>query len=180
MLKEVSTYLRCAQSLRQSDTDKSPSRTKKVAIMKLKPLDATIQAAMKKSEKDLQRELGVFHHPEQADFQDRVTINKHEFTTYCTSESHGIIFFQEAGGVSTLVPGIVHAIFLVRYDSVTHIFLAVHRYLMPTPSLPNPFAVTQSLVQVYGCQRHKKKWQSFPEVGRFAMLFTETGATKWW
>ena len=95
---------------------------------------------MKKSEKDLQRELGVFHHPEQADFQDRVTVNKHEFTTYRTSESHGVIFFQEAGSVSTLVPGIVRAIFLVRYDSATHIFLAVHRYLTPTPSLPNPFA----------------------------------------
>ena len=95
---------------------------------------------MKKSEKDLQRELGVFHCPEQADFRDRVTINQHEFTTYRTSESHGVVFFQEAGDASALVPGIVRAIFLVKQDSATHIFLAVHCYLTPTTFLPNPFA----------------------------------------
>lgn len=111
-----------------------------MAITKSKPQDDAIQAAIKKSEKDLQCELGFFYHPEQADFQDRVTINKHEFTTYRTSESHGVIFFQEAAGVSALVPGIVRAIFLKRHDSATHIFLAVHRYLTPTASLPNPFA----------------------------------------
>ena len=111
-----------------------------MAITKSKPLDDAIQAVIKKSKKDLQHELGFFHHPEQADFQDRVTINQHEFTTYCTSESHGIIFFQEAGGVSALVPGIVCTIFLVRHDNATQIFLAVHRYLTPTTSLPNPFA----------------------------------------
>jgi hypothetical protein len=108
--------------------------------MKSKPVDDAIQAVIKKSEKDLQRELGFFHHPEQADFQDRVTINGLEFTTYCMSESHGVIFFQEAGGVSALVPGIVRAIFLARHDSATHIFLAVHRYLTPATSLPNPLA----------------------------------------
>lgn len=95
---------------------------------------------MKKGEKDLQRELGFFRCPEQADFQDRVTINKHDFTTYRTSESHGVVFFQEAGEASALVPGMVRAIFLVRQDSATHIFLAVHRYLTPAASLPNPFA----------------------------------------
>jgi hypothetical protein len=117
-----------------------PSTAKKAAITKSKPLDDAIQAAMTKSEKDLQRELGFFHHPEQADFQERVTINKHEFTTYRTSENHGVIFFQEAGGISALVPGVVRAIFQVRHGSATHKFLAVHRYLAPTASLPDPFA----------------------------------------
>jgi hypothetical protein len=93
---------------------------------------------MKKSEKDLQRELGFFHCPEQADFQDRITINKYTFSTYRTSESHGVIFFQL--GDATLVPGKVRSIFLVKQDSATHIFLAVHRFLTPEASLPNPFA----------------------------------------
>jgi hypothetical protein len=95
---------------------------------------------MKKSEKDLQRELGSFHCPEEADFQHRVTINKHDFTTYRTSESHGVIFFQDVGDTSALVPGMVRAIFQVTQDSTTHILLAVHRYLTPTMSLPDPFA----------------------------------------
>ena len=97
---------------------------------------------MKKSEKDLQHELGSFHCPEKAVFQHRVTINKHDFTTYRTSESHGVIFFQvqDEGDGSALVPGMVRAIFQVTQDSTTHILLAVHRYLPPTISLPNPFA----------------------------------------
>ena len=95
---------------------------------------------MRKSEKDLQHKLGFFHCPEQANFQDKVTINQHEFTTYRASESHDVIFFQEAGNTSALVLGIVCVIFLVKQDNVTHIFLAVHCYLMPTTLLPNPFA----------------------------------------
>ena len=76
---------------------------------------------MRKSEKDLQHKLGFFHCPEQANFQDKVTINQHEFTTYRASESHDVIFFQEAGNTSALVLGIVCVIFLVKQDNVTHI-----------------------------------------------------------
>lgn len=94
---------------------------------------------MEKSKGELYHELGPFRCPEQADFQDRVTIWDHEFTTYRTSESHGVIFFQEAKDACALVPGIVRAIFPVTHGSMTHIFLAVHRYLAPRTSLPNPF-----------------------------------------
>ena len=134
--KGVSTYIpetcSCGDN---SGTDKSPSRSN---ITKSRPVDEAIQAAMKRSEKDLQHELGFFHCPEQADFQDRITINKYTFSTYRASESHGVIFFQ--AGDATLVPGKVRSIFLVKQDSSTHIFLAVHRFLTPEPSLPNPFA----------------------------------------
>ncbi len=94
---------------------------------------------MKKNEKELENELGFFRCPEQAYFQDRVTIHEHEFTTYRTSESHGVIFFQDASDADALVSGIVRAIFGVMQDSTTRIFLAVHHYLVPTKSLPNPF-----------------------------------------
>src|SRR6266702_1437614 len=137
---EVRTYLNThsTHSLRdESDTDIPSPKPKKV---KLKPLDEAVQAAMKRSEKDLQRELGFFHCPEKADFQDRVTINNHEFTTYRTSESHGVIFFQDAGDSLALVPGIVRAIFQVIQDNTTYIFLAVNRYLTPMTSLPDPLA----------------------------------------
>ena len=102
-------------------------------------MDEAILTAMKNSEKDLQCELGFFHCPEQADFQDRITINNYTFSTYRTSESHGVIFFH-ARDAATLVPGKVRSIFLVRQDSTTHIFLAVHRFLALESSLPNPFA----------------------------------------
>ncbi len=89
---------------------------------------------MEKSEKDLEQELGTFHCPEVADFQDRITIRDHEFTTYRTSEKHGVLFFQEASHASSLVPGMIRAIF------TTYTFLAIHRYLAPRASLPDPFA----------------------------------------
>jgi hypothetical protein len=104
------------------------------------PLDEAIQAAMKKSEKDLQRELGNFHCPEEGKFQDRVTIRDHEFATYHTSENHGVIFFQDAAGSDSLVPGIISSICLVTQDSEERIFLAVHHYLTPPASLPGPLA----------------------------------------
>ncbi|KAH8983007.1 hypothetical protein EDB86DRAFT_2834165 [Lactarius hatsudake] len=126
------------RSFNTGQRDKPSSKPKK-AIVKSRPLDEAIRDAMKKSEKDLQRKLGFFHCPEQADFQDRVTINEHEFATHRTSESHGVIFFHEIGDVSALVPGVIRVIFLVRQDSTSHILLAVHRYLAPTISLPNPF-----------------------------------------
>jgi hypothetical protein len=114
---------------------------KNMSRSKSKPLDGDIRAAMKKSEKDLEQELGTFHCPEVADFQDRITIRDHEFTTYRTSESHGVLFFQEASHASSsLVPGMVRAIFQVTQDRVAYTFLAVHRYLAPRSSLPNPFA----------------------------------------
>jgi hypothetical protein len=106
----------------------------------LKPLEEAIQAAMRKNEKELHRELGSFRCPEQANFQDRVTIHDHEFTTYRTSESQGVVFFQEASDTCALVPGLVRSIFLVTQDNTTHTFLAIHRYLTPKTSLPNPFA----------------------------------------
>ena len=117
-----------------------PLKVAKAPTSKLRPLDKVIQSAMKKSEKELHHELGYFHCPEQAVFQDRATINDCEFTTYRTSESHGVLFFQEASDACALVPGMVRAIFLVTQDSSTHMFLAVHRYLTPETSLPNPFA----------------------------------------
>ena len=104
------------------------------------PLDDVVRAAMKKCESDLQRELGNFHCPDEVNFQDRVTIRDHEFTTYCTSESHGVVFFRDTVGVDSLVPGKVRVIFLVTHGSAEHVFLAVHRYLTPPTSLPNPFA----------------------------------------
>lgn len=94
---------------------------------------------MKKNEKELQHELGHFRCPEQADFRDRVTIHNHEFATYRTSKSHGVIFFQEAGDPCVLVPGMIRTIFLVTDDITAQIFLAVYRYLAPPASLPNPF-----------------------------------------
>lgn len=95
---------------------------------------------MKGGENDLRRELGDFHCPERVNFQDRVTIHDYEFTTYRTSESHGVVFFQAAAGSSSLVPGMVRAIFLVTQDSAEHIFLAIHRYFEAPRSLLNPFA----------------------------------------
>ncbi len=118
------------------DTSKAPQRS---VTSRLKPLDETICVAMKKNEGDLRRELGKSYCVEEADFQDRVTIGGHEFATYRTSESHGVIFFQVAAGSSFLAPGIIRAIFLVRQDSEEQIFLAVHRYLTLPTSLPNPF-----------------------------------------
>jgi hypothetical protein len=123
-----------------NDTEEPSLKATKVTISKLKPLDEVIRAAMEKNKRGLHQELGFFHCPDQADFQDRVTIRDHEFTTYRASESHGVIFFQEASDACALVPGIVRAIFLVTQDSTTHIFLAIHRYLAPRTSLPNPFA----------------------------------------
>lgn len=117
-----------------------PLKSAKVPMPTLKPLDEAIRAAMEKSEKELQHELGSFHCPEQADFQNRITIRDHEFTTYRTSESHGVLFFQEASEACALVPGMVRAILLVTQDSTTHVFFAVHRYLAPRTTLPNPFA----------------------------------------
>lgn len=111
-----------------------------MSTSKLKPLDRDIRAAMEKSETDLEQELGTFHCPEGAEFQDRITIRDYEFTTYRTSESHGVLFFQEAGHASSLVPGMVRAIFQVTQGRKAYKFLAVHRYLAPGASLPNPFA----------------------------------------
>jgi hypothetical protein len=98
---------------------------------------------MEKSKKDLEQELGSFHCPKLADFQDRITIRDHEFTTYRMSRSLGVLFFQEASHAahaSSLVPGMVRAIFQVTQDHTTHTFLAIHRYLAPGASLPDPFA----------------------------------------
>ncbi len=94
---------------------------------------------MKKCESDLQRKLGNFHCPDEVTFQDRVTIRNHEFMTYHTSESHGVVFFRDTVSVNSLVPGKVREIFLVTQGSADHIFLAVHHYLTPPTSLPNPF-----------------------------------------
>lgn len=119
-------------------TENPSQKGVKAPTSKSKPLDGAVRAAMEKSERDLHHELGSFRCPKQADFQDRVTIRDHEFATYRTSESHGVLFFQEASDSCALVPGMVRAIFLVTQDNTTHIFLAVHRYL--ATSLPNPFA----------------------------------------
>jgi len=108
-------------------------------ISRSKPIDRDIQAAMEKSKKELELELGTFHCPEVADFQDRITICDHDFTTYRTSESHGVLFFQEASHVSSLVPGLVRAIFQVTHDRTAYTFLAIHRYIAPGASLLNPF-----------------------------------------
>lgn len=117
------------------------SKVPKAVTPRLKPLDKAIRAAMmKESDNDLRHELGNFHCPERVKFQDRVTIRDYEFTTYRTSESHGVVFFQAAAGSNSLVPGIVRAIFLVTQDSTEHIFLAIHRYFAAPRSLPNPFA----------------------------------------
>ena len=140
--KKGGTYMTEIRTLRQGDeshTDET-SKVAKEANSRLKPLDEAIRVAMEKSESDLRHELGCFHCPEDVHFQDRVTIREHEFTTYRTSQSHGVIFFQDTPGTSALVPGMVRAIFLVRQDSTSqHIFLAVHRFLAPATSLPNPF-----------------------------------------
>src|SRR5229473_4696465 len=88
----------------------------------------------------LEWELGSFSCPEVADFQNRITIRDHEFTTYCTSESHSVIFFQEASHDSSLVLGMVCAIFQVTQGRTVYRFLAIHRYLVPGASLPDPFA----------------------------------------
>lgn len=111
---------------------------------KSKSLDSDTRTAMEKSEKELELELelelGSFHCPEVADFQDRITIRDHEFTTYRTSESHGVLFFQETSQASSLVPGLVRAIFQVTQGRTAYTFLAIHRYLAPGASLPDPFA----------------------------------------
>jgi hypothetical protein len=116
------------------------SKAEKAAVSRLKPLDEAIRTAMERIENDLQRELGHFHCPEEVNYQDRVTIRDYEFTTYRTSEKHGVVFFQDAASANALVPGMVRAIFLVMQDNAQHTFLAVHRYLAPATSLPNPFA----------------------------------------
>lgn len=121
----------------EGHTDDS-SKAPKAVVSKLKPLDEAIRAAMKEAESDLRRELGDFHCPEQVNFLDRVTIRDHEFTTYRTSESHGVVFFQAVAGSTSLVPGIVRAIFQVTRGSAEQIFLVIHRYLAPPRSLPNP------------------------------------------
>jgi len=72
--------------------------------------------------------------------EDRVTIHDHEFMTYRTLESHGIVFFWDTVGVDSLVLGKVHIIFLVTQGSAEHVFLAIHCYLTPLTSLLNPFA----------------------------------------
>jgi hypothetical protein len=108
-------------------------------ISRSKPIDRDIQAAMEKSKKELELELGTFHCPEVADFQDRITICDHDFTTYRTSESQGVLFFQEASHVSSLVPGLVRAIFQVTHDRTAYTFLAIHRYITPGASLLDPF-----------------------------------------
>jgi hypothetical protein len=95
---------------------------------------------MEKSKKDLEQELGTFHCPEVADFQDRIMIHNCKFTTYCMSESHGVLFFEEASHTSSLVLGMVCTIFQVRQDRTAYTFLAIHHYLTPGASLPNPFA----------------------------------------
>jgi hypothetical protein len=80
---------------------------------------------MEKSEKDLELELGTFHCPEVAVFQDRITIRGYEFATYRTSENHGVLFFQEASNASSLVLGMVRAIFQVMQDHTAYTFLAI-------------------------------------------------------
>jgi hypothetical protein len=124
----------------QIHTDKPTSKSEKLTAAKLRPLDEAVLTAMKNCERDLQHELGYFRCPEQADFQDRVTINGYEFSTYRSCQSHGVIFFQDAGDASALVPGTIRAIFLVTQDGTTHTFLAVHRHLALPTSLSNPFA----------------------------------------
>ena len=130
-------HLRCRGESRILDDSSIPP---KAVTSRSKPLDGSIQAAMKASESNLRRELGNFHCPEQVIFQDRVAIRDYEFTTYRTSESHGVVFFQAAAGSNSLVPGMVRAIFLVMQDRTEHVFLAIHRYLTPPRSLPDPFA----------------------------------------
>ena len=122
-----------------SYTDDMSQPPRRAVSSRPKPLDETIRAAMRKSERDLQHELGKFYCPEEADFQDRVMIRGHEFTTYRTSEKHGVIFFQDMPSSNSLVPGIIRTIFLVRQDSEEHIFLAVYRYATPPMSQLNPF-----------------------------------------
>jgi hypothetical protein len=127
--------------LRQGDkthTDEIFKAPKKGAST-LKPLDKAIRAAMNKSKSDLKHEFGDFHCPDHVNFQNSVTIRDHVFTTYRTSENHGVIFFREAPDADSLVPAIVDAIFLIPQDGIKHVFLAVHRYLALPTSLPNPF-----------------------------------------
>ena len=123
----------------ESDIDGTSNTPQHAVTSRPKPLDETICAAMKESKRDLWHKLGRSYCLEGADFQNRVTIHGHEFETYCTSESHGVIFFQDAAGANSLAPGIIRAIFLARQDGEEQIFLAVHRYLSPPVSLPNPF-----------------------------------------
>jgi hypothetical protein len=120
------------------ETFKAPKNWE--AASTLKPLDKAIRAAMNNSESDLRRELGNFDCPDHVYFQNSVTIRDRVFVTYRTSESHGVIFFRGAVSANSLVPAIVRAIFLVMQDKRKHVLLAVHRYLAPPTSLPNPFA----------------------------------------
>jgi hypothetical protein len=120
--------------------EKPPSKAKNISKLNLKPLDSDIQAVMEKSKMDLEQKLGTFHCSEVAEFQDRITIHDHKFMTYRTFKSHGVLFFQEASHVSSLVPGKVRAIFQVTQKGRAYTFLTVHRYLAPRASLPNPFA----------------------------------------
>jgi hypothetical protein len=139
--KKGGTYM---SWMRTSNRDEShideTSKAPKATSSRLKPLDDVVRAAMKKCESDLQCELGNFHCPDEVNFQDRVTIRDHEFTSYRTSESHGVVFFRDTVGVDSLVPGKVRVIFLVTQGSAEHVFPAVHHYLTPPTSLPNPFA----------------------------------------
>jgi hypothetical protein len=139
--KGVRTWPRCAHKGRKDENHigETSSATKGVT-RRLKPLDEAIRVAMRKSETDLRLELGYFHCPEEVNFQDRVVIHGHDITTYRTSNSHGVIFFQEAAASDALVPGQVRAIFLVTQDGVERTFLAIHRFLAPATSLPDPFA----------------------------------------
>ena len=123
----------------ESNIDGTSNAPQRTVTSRPKPLDETIRIAMKKSERDLWNELGRSYCLEEADFQNRVTIQGHEFATYCMSESYGVIFFQDTAGSNSLALGIICAIFLVRQDGEEQIFLAVHHYLMPPVSLPNPF-----------------------------------------
>jgi hypothetical protein len=83
--------------MRTSNRDEShideTSKALKATSLRLMPLDDAVQAAMKKCESDLQSELSNFHCSDEVNFQDRVTIRDHEFMTYHTLESHGIVFF---------------------------------------------------------------------------------------
>jgi hypothetical protein len=127
------TYMCAYRGRRNEGLVDEAFEASKAATSRLKPLDRAIQAAM-------ESQMENFHCPDEVYFQDRVTIHNHEFTTYRTSESLGVIFFKAAAGANSLVPGMIRAIFLTTQDSAEHIFLAVHRYLAHPTSLPNPFA----------------------------------------
>jgi hypothetical protein len=133
MLKDhvdKSTMMAILEELNDFETHRGETfKTSKKDTSAFKPLDKAIRAAMDKSESDLRHELGDFRCPNHVNFQDSVTIRDHVFTTYRTSENHGVIFFREAPSADSLVPAMVDAIFLVPQDGIKHVFLAVYRYL---------------------------------------------------